>query len=118
MQRREMCSGAKFIQNLGRDELVREELRASMHNAMAHCYRRGINMFPNRLGDGCQRIALRLQDTFTLYELFSRGRMDMQPTVATSDAIGASGQQRLFVACSPIIHAKLQRRRAAVQYED
>ena len=65
MHRREVCGGAKFIQNLRRDGLVREKIGSSMHDAVAYCYWRGINMLPNRLSDRREGIALRLEDTFT-----------------------------------------------------
>ncbi len=63
-----------------------------MHDAMAHCYWRGVNMLPNCLSDRREGIGLRLKDAFTLYERFSRGRTDVQRAVALPDAIGASGQ--------------------------
>lgn len=118
VQRREVYGGAKFVQNLRRDGLVREEMGSSMHDAMAYCHWRGVNMLPNCLSDRGEGIALRLEDTFTLHERFPRGRADVQRAVAMSDAIGASGQQSLFVARPPVIHAELQRRRAAIQHED
>ena len=52
------------------------------------------------------------------YEQFPRGRADVQSAVAMPDAIGASGQQRFFVARSPVIYAELEGRRAAVKHED
>ena len=89
-----------------------------MHDAMAYRYWRGMNMLPDFLGDRGEGIALRLEDAFTFYEQLPRGRTDVQRAVAMSDAIGASGQQRLFVARSPVIYAELERRRAAVKHED
>ena len=89
-----------------------------MHDAMTYCYWRGVNMLPDFLGDRGEGIALRLEDAFTSYEQFPRGRTDVQRAVAMPDAIGASGQQRFFVARSPVIYAELERRRAAVKHED
>ena len=116
--RREVCGGAKFVQNLRRDELMREETGSTMHDAMTYRYWRGMNMLPDFVGDRGQRIALRLKDAFTPYEQFPGERTDVQRAVAMSDAIGASGQQCFFVARSPMIYAELKRRRAAVQHED
>jgi hypothetical protein len=72
-----VCGGAKFVQNLRRDELMREEMGPSMHDAMAYCYWRGMNMLPDFLSDGDEGIVLRLEDTFTSYEQFSPGRTDV-----------------------------------------
>jgi len=77
VHRREVCGGAKFVQNLRRDELMCEETGSPMNDAMAYCYWRGMNMLPDCLSDGGECIVLRLEDTFTSYEQFSRGRADV-----------------------------------------
>src|SRR5579864_1580342 len=113
-----MCGGAEFVEHLRRNGLVREELGPSMHDPMAYRYWRRVNMLPECLSDNGKGMALRLVDTFTLYQRFSIRRADMQSAVAMPNSISTSGQQRLFVARSAVIHAELQRRRAAVQHED
>lgn len=69
-------------------------------------------MFADRLSDNGEDMPLRFVDAFTLYEGFPAGRTDVQCAVAKSNAIGATCKQGLFVACSAVIHAELQRRRA------
>ena len=44
VQRREMRGGAKLVQDLRRDELVRAELRPSVHDTMAYSHRPSVNM--------------------------------------------------------------------------
>lgn len=56
---------------------MREEMGPTMHDTMTYCYWGGMNMLPNFLGDRIEGIALRLEDTFTSYEQFTRGRTDV-----------------------------------------
>ena len=58
MHWREVCGGAKFVQNLRSDELMREEMGSTMHDAMTYCYWRGMNMLADFLGDRGQGFAL------------------------------------------------------------
>jgi hypothetical protein len=87
---------------------MREETGSTMHDAMTYCHWHGVNVLPDFLSDRGEGIALRFENAFTSYEQFSRGRTNVQRSVSMSDAIGASGQQRLFVIRSPVIYAKLE----------
>ena len=70
VQRREVYGGTKFVQHLRRDELVRAKMRSSVHDAMAYCHGRGVNMLRNGRSDRGEGMALRLENTFALHERF------------------------------------------------
>src|SRR4030088_1117276 len=77
VQRREMRGRAQLVQELWRDELVRAELGASMHDAMAYSHGRGVNMLLDCSAEIGKGIALRLEDTFAQYQQFSVGRTNV-----------------------------------------
>src|SRR5580698_7317715 len=90
VQRREMCGGAKFVQYLGRDELMCAQLGSAMHDAMSYCHRRAVNVLPDCRSDGRKRIALRLVDVITLHQYFSVSGINLQSAIATSNTCCAS----------------------------
>ena len=55
-------------------------------------------MLPDRRSERRKGIALRFENAFALQQSLSIGRTNMQRAVAASNALGTSGQQRLFVA--------------------
>src|ERR1700688_2446178 len=118
VQRREMRGGAELVQDLRRDGLVRAEFGSSMHDAMAYGHWRGANMLTDCRSESGQGIALRLENTLALHERFSVGRPNVQCAIAAANALGASRQQRLFVARAAVEEAELQRRGATVQGEN
>src|SRR6202521_5763925 len=113
-----MCGGAKFVHHLRRDELVRAELRAAMHDAMSDCHRRSVNMLTDGRSDGRKCVNLRFEDTIALQQPFSAGRTNVQSAVVTSNTCRASSQQGLFVVSAAIVDAEFQGRRTPVDTED
>ena len=85
---------------------------------MAYSRRHVADMFPHSRGENAKRVALRFVDTFALHQRGSVGRANVEGAIAASNAVSASGQEWLFVAGSAIVHAELQRRRAAVQHKN
>ena len=77
VQRREMRGRAQLVQELWGDELVREELGPSVHDAMAYSHGRGVNMLLECSPERGKRIALRLENTFPQYQCFSVGRTNV-----------------------------------------
>src|SRR6202140_1938849 len=118
VERREMCGRSKVVHYLRRDELVRAELRAAMHDAVSDCHWRSVNMLADGRSDGRKRVNLRFEDTIALQQRFSAGRTNMQSAIVTSNICCASSQQGLFVVCAAKVDAEFQRRRTAVEHED
>ena len=78
-------------------------------------------MIPECLCESGKGTGLRFEDTLFLDGRVSVGKTNPESAVALSNALGASGQQRLFIAVTataPVVDAELERRRTAVEYED
>jgi len=121
VQRREMCGGTKLVQNLRRDELVAAEFGPSVYHAMAYGHWSGANMIPDCCCESGKGNVLRFEYTFLLDGQVSVGKANLECAIALSNALGASGQQRLFItitATGPAVDAELERRRTTVEYED
>src|SRR6266567_5117155 len=94
------------------------ELGTAMHNAMPNSHWRGGNLSPDCCRKSREGDALRLENTLLRDQRVAIGRTNVQAAVAVSDAIGASRQQRLFVACPAGVDAELQRGRTTIERED
>ena len=92
----------------------------SMHNAMADGDWSDMNVFPDCCSESGKGITLRLEDTFPLHKRISVGRPNLQRAVACPmpSALPVSSGSSSLSAPLAVIHAELQRRRTAVQYED
>ena len=69
-----MRGGAKLVQDLRRDELMRAEFRPAVHDPMAYGHRSGVDMFLGDRGEGGKGITLRLVNSFADDERVAAGR--------------------------------------------
>src|SRR6202140_1470135 len=113
-----MYGRSKVVHHLRRDELVRAELRAAMHDAMSDCHRRSVNMLADGRSDGRKCVNLRFEDTIAVQQPFSAGRTNVQSAVVTSNTCRASSQRGRLVFCAAIVDAEFQRSRTPVEHED
>src|SRR5271170_4049399 len=118
VQRRKVGCGAQLMQDIWRNELVFAQPRPAVHYAVADGYRSCMNMLPDCDSEKFECMTLRLVNAVALHQRCSIGRTNMQGAVAVPNTVGASGQQRFFIARPTAVNPELQRRRAAVEHED
>src|ERR1700686_4045313 len=115
--------GAQLFHDLWRDDLVLAKLGASVHHAMADRDRRTVCLLLKGRGQSAERFALPFVNTFALKKGFSIRGTNVQRAIVSSNALGTSCQQRLFLSCTPVsragsVDAEFQRRRPAVEDKD
>src|SRR4051812_8690301 len=115
MQRSEMGRKLQFTHHRCRDRLVFAQVRASVNNAMAHCYWLNTHAVLYNFCKLSQRIVLRFHHVVLRSELLSSCRANLDRSVCTPYAFSAAIQDYLFVALAPSIQPELQRRRPAVE---
>jgi hypothetical protein len=116
-----MCGDTKLVQNLRRDELVAAEFGSSVYHAMAYGHWNGVKLIPDCRCESGKGSGLRFEDAFLLDGRISVGKANVEGATVLPNALGATGQQRFFIAItatSPIVDAELERRRTAVEYKD
>ena len=119
MQWSKVGCGAELVQNLWRDDLVSAKIGSAVHDAVADSHRHAVDMFPYRRGESGQRIALRFVNTLALQKRSSVGGTNVQGSIVL---VRCRRRFRSAAASSSVaprsIDAELQRRRAAVEYEN
>src|SRR4051812_23074630 len=116
MQRSKVCRRLQFLEYLRRDAPVRPQSRSPVHHSVADdCWPAGV--VAHHFSNGAECLSLRFVPAVSLHQRFPVGRTNPQRTVAAPDTVRTTGQQWFLVARASEVHAELQRRRTAVQYE-
>src|SRR5262249_2469221 len=107
----------ELVQHLWRDEPMLAELRTAVDHTMADDVGSGHRTLMERLGKKFSRFLCRPKRAVLFYQpLLALPRPDA--AVLASQSFGRRGCQRFFPAAGHGIYAGLQRRRAAVEYQN
>ncbi len=118
MHRSKMRGGAKRIEKLRSDALMRDEVRPAMDDAMANGHGRGVDVFFDGFRDDAESVDLRFVDGILFHQSFAGGRTYLKRAVILADAVGAAGEKRLLIAGIVTIHAEFEGRGTAIEDED
>src|SRR6185437_1277532 len=118
VQRSEVHGGTQILENLRRNLLMAAKLWPAVHDTMPYRHRCGVNMRADCLSQGGQRFALRFYNTLALQDDVAVRGANVQSAILVPNTLCAPGQHGLFLALTEFVHAKLQRRRPAVEHKD
>src|ERR1700733_5248489 len=100
------------------DQLVLDNIGTTVHDAMADRDGLDSQAFAHDVGNHSERLHLRFEDAASLRESFSRTGAHLKCSIAITDAIGPSREQRFFVVHAFAVNTKFKRGGPAIDYKN